>query len=206
MRLEDVIKSINNFVEKEGLCCEYDENHLRYDFSFQPEGVISLVRTNLVIDYDGDGCLFTTYPEIGIVERTRGELEHLLFQINCHIYRGMWQIAFDEIRYVKSLVISGDDAVLTDEMLGECIYAGGNVVEHYADAIVAVISGASTAEVELQKLFGSDGEDDEDAEEEEMEDAEEEEDATSKQSVNEISEETAESIILWLKGDKDDKK
>jgi hypothetical protein len=189
MKVEQIIESINNFFEKEEFHYEFDETILRYDYGFRLDGVINRAGCNLVVDADGDGCIITAYPEIGIPEKTMGELEHLLFKMNCNMLRGTWQIDDNEIRYVKNISLEGDSAVLTYEMLDACIYASATVIEHYADSIVAVIAGASTADEEIKKLFEDEGDS-------EKEDAEEDEDNDKDLS----REETANSVFLWLNG------
>lgn len=189
MKVEQITETINEYFEKEEFHYDFDETILRYDYGFRLDGVINRVGCNLVVDADGDGCLITAYPEIGVSEKTRDELEHFLFKLNCNMIRGTWQIDDNEIRYLRNISLEGDEAVLTYEMLDAAIYTAATVIEHYADSIVLVIAGASTADEEIKKLF-------EDEEDSEKKDAGEDEDKDKDLS----REETVNSVFLWING------
>lgn len=187
MKVEQIIESINDYFEKEEFHYDFDDTILRYDYGFKLDGVINHAGCNLVVDADGDGCIVTAYPEIGVSEKTRNELEKFLFKMNCNLIRGTWQIDDDEIRYVKYISLEGDDAVLTFEMLDSGVYAAATVIEHYSDSIMSVIAGASTSDEEIKKLF----ENEEDSENE----------VADKYTDEERSkEETTNSVFLWLNG------
>ncbi len=188
MKVEQIIETINDYFEKEEFHYDFDETILRYDYGFRLDGVINRVGCNLVVDADGDGCLITAYPEIGVSEKTRDELEHFLFRMNCNMIRGTWQIDDNEIRYLRNTYLEGDKAVLTYEMLDAAIYAVATVIEHYADSIVSVIAGAVTADEEIKKLF-------------EDEEANSENGDADENGDKELSrEETVNSVFLWLNG------
>ncbi|WP_026658166.1 hypothetical protein [Butyrivibrio sp. AC2005] len=196
MKVDQILESVNNYLEKEELHFDYDENIMRYDYGFRLDGVISSIGCNLVVDEDGNGCTITAYPEIGIEKKTRRELEHLLFLLNCNIYRGTWQIDDNnEIRYVKYISLEGDDAVLTYEMLDNGIYAAGSLMQRYADSIVSAIVGASTADEEIGKLFKTD----------EADTTDKDEDSNDDKDKESSRDDSANSVFMWIKGEFDNK-
>ena len=72
------------------------------------------------------------------------------------------------------------------------VFSVPNIIAKYADSMIAVVMGYSTADDELKKLY----------EEEDTEDQSEEAEENSNQTEYDFDE--LESILLWVKGDKDE--
>ena len=192
MNASDVIDKITEYFDKEELKYDYNEELMRFDYGFCIDNeIVQKADCLILVDSDGDDCQIVGYPNIKAKQETKKELESLLFGINCNMFRGMWQLCKDEVRYIRSLALEGD-AVLTDEMLDMAVFSVPNIIAKYADSMIAVVMGYSTADDELKKLY----------EEEDTEDQSEEAEETSDQKEYDFDE--LESILLWVKGDKDE--
>ncbi|WP_029232611.1 hypothetical protein [Butyrivibrio sp. VCB2006] len=193
MNASDVINRITEYFDKEELKYDYNEELMRFDYGFCIDNeIVQKVDCLILVDSDGDDCQIVGYPNIKAKLETKKELESLLFGINCNTFRGIWQLCNDEVRYIRTLALEGD-AVLTDEMLDMAVFSVPNIIAKYADSMVAVVMGYSKADDELKKLYDEDGDADD-----QSEDAEE----TSNQTECNFDE--LESILLWVKGDKDE--
>ena len=194
MIASDIVNRITEYFDKEELTYEYNEELMRFDYGFCVDNeIIQKADCLIVVDSEGDDCQLVGYPNIKAKPSTKKELEWLLFGINCNMFRGMWQLGSnDEVRYIRSLALEGD-AVLTDEMLEMAVFSVPNIIAKYADSMIAVVMGYSTAAEELKKLYP----DADDAEDQEKE-AEDSSDQT------EYDFDALESILLWVKGDIDE--
>lgn len=153
MIVSEIINSINEFMEKEEMIYEYDEEKLRYNFGFNLDNAVVLhVDCVLGIDAEGEDILVAGYPEIKLKEETRHELEAFLFGINCRAFRGIWQIDGEDLRYVRCVPLDGN-AMITYEMLDSAVFSIPYIVTKYIDSIVAIVLGYTTAEKELEKFF-----------------------------------------------------
>ncbi|WP_026658176.1 hypothetical protein [Butyrivibrio sp. AC2005] len=159
MVAKDIVEAIDNFLKKEDFRYEYDEERLRFDFVFGlDETVAKSLSCNIVVDKDGDDCSITGYPSIGGIKRNITDVKLLLFEINCHMGRGTWQLDSDnEVRYTLTMPLEGD-ATITEEMLDCFVYIVPGAVKEYVDSIAAVSMGCSTVEDEVAKLFKNDDE------------------------------------------------
>lgn len=192
MNASDVINRIAEYFDKEELKYDYNEELMRFDYGFCIDNeIVQKADCLILVDSDGDDCQIVGYPNIKAKPETKKELESLLFGINCNMFRGMWQLCKEEVRYIRSLALEGD-AVLTDEMLDMAVFSVPNIIAKYADSMIAVVMGYSTAEDELKKLY--EGEDTEDQSEEVEENS----------TQTEYDFDELESILLWVKGDKDE--
>ncbi len=192
MNASDVINRITEYFDKEELKYDYNEELMRFDYGLCIDNeIVQKADCLILVDSEGDDCQIVGYPNIKAKQETKKELEALLFGINCNSFRGVWQLCNDEVRYIRSLALEGD-AVLTDEMLDMAVFSVPNIIAKYADSMVAVVMGYSTADDELKKLY----------EEEDTEDQSEVAEANSNQTEYDFDE--LESILLWVKGDKDE--
>ena len=193
MNASDVINRITEYFDKEELKYDYNEELMRFDYGFCVDNeIVQKADCLILVDSDGDDCQIVGYPNIKAKLETKKELEFLLFGINCNMYRGAWQLCDDEVRYIRSLALEGD-AVLTDEMLEVAVFSVPHIIAKYADSMVSVAMGYSTADDELKKL---------DCEEENVENQSEEAEEISNPAERNADE--LESILLWVKGDKDE--
>ncbi len=174
MTVDAIVENIRDFLEREGFHYDFDEEILRFDIGFAIDGPIKSINCMIAADIDGDGCTAIGWPNIGIDKNNERELESLLFRINSNLLNGIWQIVDNEVRYTKWISLEGD-AVLTDEMLSQCIYGIGHTIKKYCPSILAVNINCSTADEEIRKLYGSE-ENDSDEESEDDPDKETPED------------------------------
>jgi hypothetical protein len=210
MIVSEIINSINEFMEKEEMIYEYDEEKLRYNFGFNLDNAVVLhVDCVLGIDADGEDILVAGYPEIRLKEETRHELEAFLFGIDCRGFRGIWQIDGEDLRYLRCVPLDGN-ASITYEILDAAVFSIPYIVTKYIDSIVAIVLGYTTAKKELEKFFPEEeGESDESDSDEtggtSCEDAADSHNSFSETAADDTGSDSAakvfDTMFLWIKGD-----
>ncbi len=199
MNPSDVVNRIAEYFDKEEITYNYDEEIMRFDYGFCVDNeIVQKADCLILVDTDGDDCQIVGYPNIKAKPSTKKELESLLFGINCNRLRGLWQLHNDEVRYIRSLTLEGN-AVLTDEMLDAAVYTIPRIIARYADSMIVVVMGYSTAADELKKLF----EETDDSEDQDAEAENQDEDTEDGSKQTEYNFYALESILLWVKRDKD---
>ncbi len=150
---EDLVKIITAYLSNNGIDYKYDEALMRFEIEFCLDNeIVQNANCLVLVEDDGSGFCIIGDPHIKVKPATKKVLNALLRGINSIIWRGEWQMHDDEVRYVNRLSLD-KDAVPTEEMLMVELSAPPFMIDEYADAIIAVIIGFSTAEHELKRLM-----------------------------------------------------
>ena len=150
MDTETALEAVREFLDNEEIAYTYNDERKTFISEFALENSLIKGFSLKVVLYDEeesvDACLIVGITSLGVKEQYKQDIEHLLFNINNRKNWGMWQIneRDEEIIYIRPIRLDGDDAVLTEDMLGYGVYSTVSIMEHYLDAILAVDTGAST--------------------------------------------------------------
>ncbi len=160
MDAETALEAVREFLDNEEIAYTYNDERKAFISEFALENSLFKGFTLKVVLCDDEeesveACLIVGITSLGVKAQYKQGIEHLLFNINNRMNWGMWQIneRNEEIIYIRPIRLDGDDAVLTEEVLGYGVYSTVSVMEHYLDAILAVDTGASTADAELRRLY-----------------------------------------------------
>ncbi len=101
-----LVQTVKEMLDRKGIQYDvdvWDVTEIFYQKATKA-GILSEMHGSIIIDEEYNTCVTTVYPNIKVEQRTRRELEKLLFRINCHMVLGMWQIKGDRVRYVRSAI------------------------------------------------------------------------------------------------------
>ena len=150
MTTQDMIQSVNRYLDNSGIRYEYDAANDTVRFGTKVDCRLSSVRYRIGFG-DEDYTVYVTC-QMNAAESARDEIAKYLTMANYGLRSGNFEMDYrdGEIRY-KVYVDCHDLDWLPDKIIGRSIFVPLGMVERYGDGIAALLMGFSSAEDEIRK-------------------------------------------------------